>query len=90
MNSQRCGHCRRLRRATEAARAELLATDDARQTVVLTLVSDVANDYFTFYSFCTNLASNFTTVPLVQASHVTHLVKKTIFLDRLSERLDET
>jgi multidrug efflux system outer membrane protein len=37
----------RLRRANEAARAELLATDDARQTVVLTLVSDVANDYFT-------------------------------------------
>jgi multidrug efflux system outer membrane protein len=37
----------RLRHATEAARAELLATDDARQTVVLTLVSDVANDYFT-------------------------------------------
>jgi multidrug efflux system outer membrane protein len=37
----------RLRRATEAARAELLATDEARQTVVLTLVSDVANDYFT-------------------------------------------
>ena len=37
----------RLRRATEASRAELLATDDARQTVVLTLVSDVANDYFT-------------------------------------------
>ena len=37
----------RLRRATEAARAELLATDDSRQTVVLTLVSDVANHYFT-------------------------------------------
>ena len=37
----------RLRRATESARAELLATDDARQTVVLTLVSDVASDYFT-------------------------------------------
>lgn len=37
----------RLRRATEASRAELLATDEARQTVVLTLVSDVANDYFT-------------------------------------------
>ena len=37
----------RLRRATEAARAELLATADARQTVVLTLVSDVASDYFT-------------------------------------------
>ena len=37
----------RLRRATEASRAELLATDAARQTVVLTLVSDVATDYFT-------------------------------------------
>lgn len=36
----------RLRRATQAARAELLATEDARQTVVLTLVSDVASDYF--------------------------------------------
>src|SRR5579864_4006431 len=37
----------RLRRATEASRAELLATEDARQTVILTIVSDVANDYFT-------------------------------------------
>jgi outer membrane protein, multidrug efflux system len=37
----------KLRRATEAARAELLATEDARQTVLLTLVSDVASDYFT-------------------------------------------
>jgi len=37
----------RLRRATEAARAELLATEDAQQTVILTLVSDLANDYFT-------------------------------------------
>ncbi len=36
----------RLRRATEASRAELLATQDARQTVILTLVSDVASDYF--------------------------------------------
>ena len=36
----------RLRRATEAARAELLATTDARQTVILTLVSDVASNYF--------------------------------------------
>src|SRR5438445_1260798 len=36
----------RLRRATEASHAELLATEDARQTVVLTLVSDVASDYF--------------------------------------------
>src|ERR1700757_3946497 len=36
----------RLRRATEASRAQLLATEDARHTVILTLVSDVASDYF--------------------------------------------
>jgi multidrug efflux system outer membrane protein len=36
----------KLRRANEAARAELLATKDAQQTVILTLVSDVASDYF--------------------------------------------
>lgn len=36
----------KLRRATEAARAEMLATGDAQQTVILTLVSDVASDYF--------------------------------------------
>jgi outer membrane protein, multidrug efflux system len=36
----------KLRRASEAARAELLATEDARQVVVLTLVSDVGSDYF--------------------------------------------
>jgi len=36
----------RLRRATQAARAQLLATEDAKQTVTLTLVSDVASDYF--------------------------------------------
>lgn len=36
----------KLRRATEAARAELLATEDARKVVILTLVSDVASDYF--------------------------------------------
>jgi outer membrane protein, multidrug efflux system len=37
----------RIRRATQAARAQLLATEAARQIVVLTLVSDVASDYFT-------------------------------------------
>jgi outer membrane protein, multidrug efflux system len=36
----------KLRRATEASRAELLATEDAKQTVTLTLVSDLASDYF--------------------------------------------
>jgi multidrug efflux system outer membrane protein len=37
----------KLRRATEASRAQLLATEDAQKTVILTLVSDVASDYFT-------------------------------------------
>jgi multidrug efflux system outer membrane protein len=37
----------KLRRATEASRAELLASEDAKQTVILTLVSDIAADYYT-------------------------------------------
>src|SRR5213594_2661822 len=36
----------RLRRATEAARANLLAADENRKAVVTTLVSDVASSYF--------------------------------------------
>jgi NodT family efflux transporter outer membrane factor (OMF) lipoprotein len=36
----------RFRRATEAARAELLASEDFRAAVVLTLISDVARAYF--------------------------------------------
>ena len=36
----------RYRRATEAARAQFFATEDAQQTTILTLVSDVASDYF--------------------------------------------
>jgi len=36
----------RLRRATEAARAQVLAADDTRQAVLTTLVSDVATAYF--------------------------------------------
>jgi multidrug efflux system outer membrane protein len=36
----------RLRRATQAARAQLLATEEAQHVVTLTLVSDVASDYF--------------------------------------------
>jgi multidrug efflux system outer membrane protein len=35
----------RLRRATEAARAQLLSADENREAVVTTLVSDVATDY---------------------------------------------
>ena len=37
----------KLRRETEASRANLLATEDGKQTVILTLVSDVAADYYT-------------------------------------------
>jgi outer membrane protein, multidrug efflux system len=40
----------RLRRATEAARAQLLSTEYARKTEILTLVSDVASDYFQLLS----------------------------------------
>jgi multidrug efflux system outer membrane protein len=36
----------RLRRATEAARAELLASEEARRIVTMALVSDVAQAYF--------------------------------------------
>jgi outer membrane protein, multidrug efflux system len=36
----------RLRRATEAARAELLASEDNQRTVVMTLVAEVAQTYF--------------------------------------------
>jgi outer membrane protein, multidrug efflux system len=36
----------RLRRATEAARADLLASEENRKTVITTVVSDVASTYF--------------------------------------------
>jgi multidrug efflux system outer membrane protein len=36
----------RLRRATQAARAQLMATEEAQHVVTLTVVSDVASDYF--------------------------------------------
>ena len=36
----------RFRRGTEAARAELLATEEAQRFVIVTLVSDVASTYF--------------------------------------------
>jgi multidrug efflux system outer membrane protein len=40
----------RLRMASEAARAELLASEEARQAVILTLVSDVATGYLELLS----------------------------------------
>ncbi len=41
----------RIRRATEAQRALFLATEEARRSTVLTLVSDVAQAYFELRSF---------------------------------------
>src|SRR6516164_9534862 len=58
----------KLRRATEASRAQLLATEDARQTVVLTLVSDVASDYFALLQLDLQLEITRNTVAAQEAS----------------------
>jgi multidrug efflux system outer membrane protein len=58
----------KLRRATEAARAELLATEEARHTVTLTLVSDVASDYFTLLQLDLELQITRDTVTTQQGS----------------------
>jgi len=58
----------KLRRATEAARAELLATEDARQVVVLTIVSDVASDYFALLQLDLELQITHETVTTQQDS----------------------
>jgi multidrug efflux system outer membrane protein len=41
----------KLRRANEAARADLLSTEEARQSVILSLVSAVANSYISLRDF---------------------------------------
>ena len=58
----------KLRRATEASRAQLLATEDARQTVILTLVSDVASDYFALLQLDLQLQITHNTVEAQEAS----------------------
>jgi len=58
----------KLRRATEAARAQLLATEDAQRTVILTLVSDVASDYFTLLELDLQLQITHDTVATQQDS----------------------
>src|SRR5450631_4889024 len=58
----------KLRRATQAARAQLLATDDAKQVVVLTLVSDVASVYFTLLQLDLQLQITRNTVEAQDAS----------------------
>ena len=46
----------RIRRSTEAARAQYLATDEARRAVMVTLVSDVATAYFQLLDFDQEIA----------------------------------
>src|ERR1700730_2554014 len=58
----------KLRRATEASRAQLLATEDARQTVILTVVSDVASDYFALLQLDLQLQITRNTVAAQEAS----------------------
>jgi multidrug efflux system outer membrane protein len=58
----------KLRRATEASRAKLLATEDARQIVTLTLVSDVSSDYFTLLQLDLQLQITRNTVEAQKAS----------------------
>jgi len=41
----------KLRRATEAARADLLSTDEARRAVIMTLVASVANGYINLLNY---------------------------------------
>lgn len=57
-----------LRRATEAARAQLLATEEARRVVVLTLVSDVAANYFQLLGFDLQLKLTLDTIKTQQES----------------------
>src|SRR6201984_3479420 len=58
----------KLRRATEASRAQLLATEDARQTVRLTRVSDGASDYFALLQLDLQLQITRNTVAAQEAS----------------------
>jgi multidrug efflux system outer membrane protein len=58
----------KLRRATEAARAQLLATEDAKQVVTLTLVSDLASDYFNLLQMDLQLKITHETVATQQDS----------------------
>jgi len=75
----------KLRRETEAARAQLLATEEAQHTVTLTLVSDVASAYFTLLQLDLELQITRDTVKTQEDS-----VKLTSFrLDRgVAIRLD--
>jgi hypothetical protein len=57
-----------LRRATEASRAQLLASEEARRVTILTLVSDVAADYFQLLGLDIQLKISFDTIKSQQES----------------------
>ena len=61
----------RLRRATESARASLLASEQARSTVVLTLVATVANGYIQLRALDRQLEiAQYTSRSLGEAAHL--------------------
>jgi multidrug efflux system outer membrane protein len=57
-----------LRKATEASRAQMLATEEARHSVIMTLVGDVAGDYFHLLTLDAALATARDTVASQQES----------------------
>ena len=58
----------KLRSATEAARAQLLATEEAKRTVILTLVSQLANSYVRLLDFDQQLTITYATLETRQES----------------------
>src|SRR5271157_5601848 len=66
----------RIRRSSEAARAQYLATDEARRGVMITLVSDVATGYFQLLQLDQQLAIQFNATNAYAGSY-------RIFNDRL-------
>jgi len=67
----------RLRRATEAAQAEMLATDWNRQVVVTTLIGDVANAYFNLLELDLELAiANATLATREKSRHLIQLQER--------------
>ena len=73
----------RLRNATAAARAELLASEAARETVRIALTSDVARGYFALRSFDDQLAA--TRRSLATRSESLSLQKKRFEFGEISE-----
>ncbi len=64
----------RIRRSSEAARAQYLATDEARRGVMISLVSQVASTYFQLLQYDQELASSATRrtrMPAATASSMT-------------------